>query len=65
MTPTKPNKLRAFVDADVSINGAASPTEHSASLVILRVAELALIEAVTSRQVICCSVSIIQAGFKS
>ena len=32
--------------------GAASPSEHSASLVLLRMAEITLIEAVTSRQVI-------------
>jgi predicted nucleic acid-binding protein len=52
MPPTKPGKLRVFVDADVLIAGAASPSEHSASLVILRMAELTLLEAITSRQVI-------------
>jgi predicted nucleic acid-binding protein len=52
MPATKPNKLRVFVDADVLIAGAASPSEHSASLVILRMAELTLIEAITSRQAI-------------
>jgi len=32
--------------------GAASPSEHGASLIILRLAEITLIEGVTSRQVI-------------
>jgi predicted nucleic acid-binding protein len=48
----KPSKLRVFIDADVLIAGAASSSEHSASLVILRMAELTLIEAITSQQVI-------------
>jgi predicted nucleic acid-binding protein len=48
----KPPKPRIFVDADVLFAGAASPNEHSASLVILRMAEITLIEAVTSKQVI-------------
>ena len=47
-----PPKPRIFVDADVLFAGAASPNEHSASLVILRMAEITLIEAVTSKQVI-------------
>jgi hypothetical protein len=47
--PTKP---RIFIDADVLFAGAASPNEHSASLVILRMAEITLIEAVASQQVI-------------
>ncbi len=45
-------KPRIFVDADVLFAGAASPNEHSASLVILRMAEITLIEALTSEQVI-------------
>jgi predicted nucleic acid-binding protein len=45
-------KPRIFVDADVLFAGAVSPNEHSASLVILRMAEITLIEAVTSKQVI-------------
>ena len=49
---TTPPKPRIFVDADVLFAGAASPNEHSASLVILRMAEITLIEAVTSEQVI-------------
>ena len=47
-----PPKPRIYVDADVLFAGAASPNEHSASLVILRMAEITLIEAVTSEQVI-------------
>jgi len=52
MPPTAPPKPRLFVDADVLFAGAASPNEHSASLLILRLAEITLIEAVTSQQVI-------------
>ncbi len=48
-TPPKP---RVFVDADVLFAGAASPTEYGASLLILRLGELTLIQAVTSKQVI-------------
>ncbi len=48
----KPPKPRVFIDADVLFAGAASPNEHSASLVILRMAEITLIEAMTSEQVI-------------
>ena len=33
-----PPKPRIFIDADVLFAGAASPNEHSASLVILRMA---------------------------
>ncbi len=47
-----PPKPCVFVDADVLFAGAASPTEHGASLLILRLGELALIRAVTSEQVI-------------
>jgi predicted nucleic acid-binding protein len=47
-----PNKPRVFIDADVLFAGAASPNEYSASLVILRMAEITLIEAITSQQVI-------------
>jgi len=49
---SNPPKARIFVDADVLFAGAASPNEHSASLVILRMAEITLIDAVTSEQVI-------------
>lgn len=43
---------RVFVDADVLFAGAASPREHRASLVVLRMAEITLIEAIASAQVI-------------
>ena len=46
------HKPRVFVDADVLFAGAAAPTEHGASLVILRMAEITLIDAITSEQVI-------------
>jgi len=52
MQPTGTNKPKIFVDADVLFAGSASPREHSASLVILRMAEITLIEAITSEQVI-------------
>jgi predicted nucleic acid-binding protein len=45
-------KPRVFIDADVLFAGAASPSEHSASLVVLRMAEITLIEAIVSQQVI-------------
>jgi len=49
---TAPPKPRVFVDADVLFAGAASPSEHGASLLVLRLGELTLVEAVTSTQVI-------------
>ena len=52
MEPKEPAKQRIFIDADVLFAGAASPNEHSASNLILRMAELTLIEAITSTQVI-------------
>ena len=45
-------KPRIFIDADVLFAGAASPNAYSASLVILRMAEITLIEALVSEQVI-------------
>ncbi len=45
-------KPRVFVDADVLFAGAASPSDHAASLVVLRMAEITLIEAMASQQVI-------------
>ncbi len=45
-------KPRVFVDADVLFAGAASPSDHAASLVVLRMAEITLIEAIASQQVI-------------
>ena len=50
MLPT--SKPRVFVDADVLFAGVAAPSDHGASLVILRMAEITLIEAVTSQQVV-------------
>ena len=52
MIPPRINKPFVFIDADVLFAGAASPSEHSASLLILRLAEITLIEAITSEQVI-------------
>ena len=43
---------RVFVDANVLFAGAAAPTEYGASLVILRMAEITLLDAITSEQVI-------------
>ena len=45
-------KTRVFVDADVLFAGAVSPSEHSASLLVLQLAEITLIDALTSQQVI-------------
>jgi hypothetical protein len=47
-----PHKPRVFVDADVLFAGAAAPTEHGASLTVLRMAEITLIEAITSQQAV-------------
>jgi predicted nucleic acid-binding protein len=52
MTTEKPSKPRVFIDSDVLFAGAASPSEHSASLVVLRMAEITLVEAIVSEQVI-------------
>jgi hypothetical protein len=49
---TEPSKPRLFVDADVLFAGAASSSEHGASLLILRLAEITLLDAITSEQVI-------------
>jgi len=45
-------KPRVFVDADVLFAGAAAPSEHGASLTILRMAEITLIDALTCQQAI-------------
>lgn len=50
--PTARNRPRVFVDADVLFAGAVSPSEAGASLVVLRLAEITLIEALTSQQVL-------------
>lgn len=49
---TAQHKPRVFVDADVLFAGAASSSEAGASLVFLRLAEITLIEAITSQQVV-------------
>ena len=46
------NKPRVFLDADVIFAGAAAPTEHGASHVVLQVGEITLIECLTSTQVV-------------
>ena len=46
------SKLNVFVDADVIFAGAASPSEYSASNVVLHMAEVTLINAITSAQAI-------------
>jgi predicted nucleic acid-binding protein len=51
-TPTRRIKPKVFVDADVLFAGSAAPAEHGASLVLLRMAEITLVEAYTSQQVI-------------
>lgn len=48
----KATKPRVFIDADVLFAGAAAPSEYGASLVVLRMAEITLVHAITSRQVI-------------
>jgi hypothetical protein len=45
-------KPRVFVDADVIFAGSASPSTHGASYVVLRMAELTLVECITSQQAI-------------
>ena len=49
---TGQRKPRVFLDADVLFAGSAAPSEHGASLVLLRMAEITLLEAITCRQVI-------------
>lgn len=49
---SRPGRPRVFIDADVLFAGAAAPTEQGASLVVLRLAEITLIDAVTSQQAI-------------
>lgn len=52
MATSKPTKPRLFVDADVLCAGSASSSEYGASLTILRMAEITLIDALTSEQAI-------------
>jgi predicted nucleic acid-binding protein len=50
--PTQQRKPKVFIDADVLFAGSAAPSEHGASLVVLRMAEITLLEAYASHQVI-------------
>lgn len=50
--PTATRKPRVFIDADVLFAGVASPSQYGASLTILRMAEITLVEAITIQQVI-------------
>jgi len=52
MLKSNPSKPVVFIDADVLIAGAASPSDHSASILVLRLAEITLIETYVSEQVI-------------
>ncbi len=52
MSSHQPIRPRLLLDADVLFAGAASPSEHGASLLILKLAEITLIEAIVSQQVI-------------
>lgn len=47
-----PSRPRVFIDADVLFAGSAGPSEQGASLVVLRMAEITLIDAIASQQVI-------------
>ncbi len=49
---TARHKPIVFLDADVIFAGAAAPTEHGASHVVLRMGEITLIECVTSEQAV-------------
>jgi hypothetical protein len=44
------SKPKVFVDADVIFAGAAAPTEHGASHVVLQMGEITLIDCVSSEQ---------------
>lgn len=52
MPTPRPREPRVFVDADVLFAGAAAPSEHGASLTVLRMAEITLIAAITSQQAV-------------
>jgi hypothetical protein len=49
---SEPQKPRVLIDADVLFAGSASPSTNSASLVVLRMAEITLIEALIPEQAI-------------
>jgi predicted nucleic acid-binding protein len=46
------NKPKVFIDADVIFAGAAAPTEHGASHVVLRMGEITLIDCISSEQAV-------------
>ncbi len=56
MPTVAPPRLRprpcVLLDADVLFTGAAGPSEHGASLILLRMAEITLIQGVTPQQVV-------------
>lgn len=52
MPANNPRLPQVFIDADVLFAGSASPSQHGASLVVLRMAEITLINAITSQQAI-------------
>ena len=52
MPLTNPRKPLVFIDADVLFAGSASANVNGASQVVLRMAEITLIEAITSEQVV-------------
>lgn len=52
MATSSPPKPKVFVDSDVLFAGAASPTDHGASLLVLRLSEITLIDALVSEQVV-------------
>lgn len=52
MAMSEQKKLRVFVDADVLFAGSASQSQHGASLIVLRMSEITLIDAISSEQVI-------------
>jgi hypothetical protein len=49
---TRTRKPLVFLDADVIFAGAAAPSEHGASHTVLRMAEITLIECLTSQQAV-------------
>jgi predicted nucleic acid-binding protein len=52
MPPTNHGKARVFLDSDVLIAGITSVTDFAASLILVRLAEIELIEGICSEQVI-------------
>lgn len=50
--PTRRSKPKVFIDSDVLFAGSAAPSQHGASLVVLRMAEITLLKAYSSQQVI-------------